>query len=209
MQPQRRNGGMPGHDRVPIIRRTGGHRSGRKKRELSISATQSQCRQEDAERRQAAKSASIINAALAEGRLATEGEVLAELHRLFREKFGRDPEPDEPLFFDPDQDHPTEWPEAKATAGMLESMRKAGTPPQIIFAFRKTGLLLAEGITPPDAPEWKEWNAAIDEYFALDGRQRARWARIVQRHRQGVSEIEPTGREGSGARRLGGSGVTW
>jgi hypothetical protein len=131
-------------------------------------AIEEQCRLQDADRRRAAKSASIIDAALAEGRIPTEGEVLAELHRLFREKFGRDPEPGEPLFFDPDQDHPAQWPEAKATAGILEAMRKAGTPPQIIYAYRKTGLLLAEGITPPDAPAWKEWNAAIDEYFALE-----------------------------------------
>jgi hypothetical protein len=27
---------------------------------------------------------------------------------VFRERFGRDPEPDEPLLFDPDQDQPTE-----------------------------------------------------------------------------------------------------
>ena len=88
-----------------------------------------------------------------EVRIPTEREVLAELHRLFREKFGRDPESGEPLFFDPDQNEPARWPEAKVTAGMLEAMRKAGTPPQIIFAFRKTGLLLAEGIAPPDASE--------------------------------------------------------
>jgi hypothetical protein len=134
-------------------------------------AIEEQCRQEDAERRWAATGdtpASLMHAALAEGRIPTQGEVLAELHRLFREKFGRDPEPDEPLFFDPDQDQPTQWPEAKATASILEAMRKAGTPPQIIYAYRKTGLLLAEGIAPPEAPEWNEWNAAIDEYFVLE-----------------------------------------
>jgi hypothetical protein len=70
-------------------------------------------------------------------RIPTEREVFGELHRLFREKFGRDPEPGEPLFFDPDQKEPAQWPEAKVTAGMREAMRKAGTPPQIIFAFRE------------------------------------------------------------------------
>jgi hypothetical protein len=133
-------------------------------------AIEEQCRREDAERRRTAKSANIIDAALAEGRIPREGEVLAELRRLFREKFGRDPEPGEPLFFDPD--HPTQWPEAKATAGILEAMRKSRTPPQVIYAYRKTGLLLAEGITPPNVPEWREWNAAIDEYFALERKAR-------------------------------------
>jgi hypothetical protein len=47
-------------------------------------------------------------------------------------------------------------------------MRKAGAPPQIVYAYRKTGLLLAEGATPAHVPEWKEWNAAIEEYFALE-----------------------------------------
>jgi hypothetical protein len=47
-------------------------------------------------------------------------------------------------------------------------MRKAGTPPQIVYAYRKTGLLLAEGLTPAHLPEWKEWNAAIEEYFELE-----------------------------------------
>jgi hypothetical protein len=135
-------------------------------------AIEEQCRQQDAERRQAAKSESIIDTALAEGRIPTVSEVHAELFRLFREKSGRDPEPGEPLFFDPDQDQPTQWPEAKATAGILEAMRKAGTPPQIIYAYRKTGLLLAEGITPPDAPEWKEWARRSTSISRWSGRRR-------------------------------------
>ncbi|MBO0823398.1 MAG: hypothetical protein J2P27_06005 [Actinobacteria bacterium] len=34
-------------------------------------------------------------------------EALREQHELFREKFGRDPDPGDPVFFDPDSDEPT------------------------------------------------------------------------------------------------------
>ena len=72
-------------------------------------AIEEQCQSEDAKRHQAAadKQTRIIDTALAEGRLPTAAEALQEQFRLFREKFGRDPKPDEPIFFDPDQDQPT------------------------------------------------------------------------------------------------------
>jgi hypothetical protein len=134
-------------------------------------AIEDQCRKEDAERRRAAaegKSVNILDAALAAGRLPTEREVLEEQRRSFQEKFGRDWQPGDPVFFDPDADQPMPWPEEKLTAGVLEAMRKAGTPPHVIYAYRKTGLLLAEGLTPAHLAEWKEWNAAIEEYFAME-----------------------------------------
>jgi hypothetical protein len=134
-------------------------------------AIEEQCRKEDAERRRAAadgKSVRTLDAALAAGRLPTEREVMEEQHRAFQEKFNRDWQPGDPVFFDPDADQPTPWPEEKLAAGVLEAMRKAGTPPQIVYAYRKTGLLLAEGLTPAHLPEWEEWNAAIEEYFELE-----------------------------------------
>ena len=45
-------------------------------------------------------------------------------------------------------------------------MREASVPPQIIYAYKRTGLLLMEELEdqyPPDAVA--EWNAAIGEYF--------------------------------------------
>jgi hypothetical protein len=134
-------------------------------------AIEEQCRKEDGERRRAAaegKSVSVLHAALAAGRLPTEREVLEEQRRSFQEKFGRDWQPGDPVFFDPDADQPTPSSEKKIVASVLEAMRKAGTPPQIIYAYRKTGLLLAEGVTPAHVPECKEWNAAIEEYFELE-----------------------------------------
>ena len=138
-------------------------------------AIEEKCRKEDSERRQAVadKPQSIIDAALADGRLPTLPEVLEEQRRLFREKFGRDPRPDEPVFFDPDQDQPSMWSEEKLRSETLEAMRKAGTPPQIVYAYAKTGLILLESTpAPPDVRA--EWNAAVKEYFAMERKAKAR-----------------------------------
>ena len=46
-------------------------------------------------------------------------------------------------------------------------MRKVGIQPEIIYAYKKTGLLVMEG-TPLSPRDRKEWNDAIDEYFELE-----------------------------------------
>src|SRR5262245_34274944 len=69
--------------------------------------------------------ARTFDRALAEGRIPTEAEVLAEQRKLFRAKFGRDCGPDDPVFFDPDKDEPTPWAEGKVRAETLEAMRRA------------------------------------------------------------------------------------
>jgi hypothetical protein len=58
----------------------------------------------------------------------------------FREKFGREPGPTDPIFFDPDCDDPTPLTEAKIQAEVLEAMRRAGTSPEYAYAYKKTGL---------------------------------------------------------------------
>ena len=56
-----------------------------------------------------------------------------ELHRVmvrqresFKEKFGREAGPGDPLFFDPDYDVPTPLTEAKVKRELVEAARKAG-----------------------------------------------------------------------------------
>ncbi len=64
----------------------------------------------------------------------------------FREKFGRDPGPDDPVFFDPDADTPQELAEK-------------------VYAYRKTGLIVTEqnwGLLSKE--QQQEWEAAIAEY---------------------------------------------
>jgi len=96
-------------------------------------------------------------------RLALRGQL-----RDFRKKFGRDPLPGEPVFFDPDKDVPTEISDERFRDDMLAMM--ADGPPHLTYAYLKTGLMLMEGMEeyydPADVAEYK---AAIDEYFRLEG----------------------------------------
>ncbi len=57
----------------------------------------------------------------------------------FREKFGRDPRPEDPLFFDPHCDHPE--PHVSIADEVIEALQKAGLPPEQLYAFRQTGRL--------------------------------------------------------------------
>jgi hypothetical protein len=55
----------------------------------------------------------------------------------------------------------------KIKQDVLAAMRVAGIPPQFIYAYERTGLLLLEEGYKNLAPEEKaEYDAAIDEYFA-------------------------------------------
>jgi hypothetical protein len=81
-------------------------------------------------------------------------EILEAQRQRFREKFGRDWGPNDPVFFDPDAPEPVPMSAVKVEADVVDAMRKAGTPPQIIYAYKRTGgLLLTEDMRehwPPD-----------------------------------------------------------
>ena len=54
-------------------------------------------------------------------------------------------------------------------AETLDALRRAGAPPQILHAYKRTGLLVTEeskSHIPRD--RLSEWKAAIDEYFAIE-----------------------------------------
>ena len=53
-------------------------------------------------------------------------EAIVRQLKLFKEKFGREPGPKDPIFFDPDSDVPTPLSEAKLKRGLIEAARKAG-----------------------------------------------------------------------------------
>ena len=96
-------------------------------------------------------------------------ETLAELFCRFREKFGRDPGPDDPIFFDPHSDQPLPLGRA-ALNEMWERLADAMVcqreiTPETAYAMKKTGLLVTEetiGLLR-DA-ELHKWNAALEEY---------------------------------------------
>lgn len=50
---------------------------------------------------------------------------------------------------------------------MLEMMKRAGTAPEIVYAFQKTGRLVTdETYEKLSQKERDEWDAAIDEYLS-------------------------------------------
>jgi hypothetical protein len=52
----------------------------------------------------------------------------------------------------------------KPREGIAAIMREAGSPPQFIHAFLKTGLLVGED-SPHSDEERKEWMDAVQEWF--------------------------------------------
>jgi hypothetical protein len=62
--------------------------------------------------------------------------------QMFREKFGRDTGPGDPVFFDPDADAPQAFDSEKLDKAVIEAMVKSGMDPSYIYAYKKTGLLV-------------------------------------------------------------------
>lgn len=90
-------------------------------------------------------------------RKAVEQQVLH-----FRAKFGRDPRPDEPIFFDPDADEPVPLSPVRAEAMMTVAMEEAGVDPALIYAWQHTGMLLTEDNRDLlEAEDVAEWEGAV------------------------------------------------
>jgi hypothetical protein len=96
---------------------------------------------------------------------ATEDALKRQLE-VFRKKFGRDPGPGDPVFFDPNSDAPAPMP--NITDDVLAAMQAANLPPEFAYAYRKTGLLgLGADKSAWDPEDIEEWNAAVDEGRAI------------------------------------------
>jgi hypothetical protein len=92
-------------------------------------------------------------------------KALEEQKKLFREKFGREAGPDDPIFFDPGAEIPKPLDEDKVRATMMDAMASAGIDPALIYAFRRTGRIISEFNLHLMSPEdLAEWQAALDEY---------------------------------------------
>lgn len=88
--------------------------------------------------------------------------------KAFRKKFGREPGPHDPVFFDPNADTPQMYSQQTIDdiqRQLSEAAAKVGIAPEIVYAMRKTGLIITENnfhlIRKEDL---REWYAAIDEY---------------------------------------------
>ena len=91
-------------------------------------------------------------------------EVFAKQIRAFRVKFGRDPEPDDPLFFDPNADLPTPMGYDQVMPELVAAGYRAGLSPAFIHAMQKTGLIVTDTnrhLLSDD--ELEEWQAAVEE----------------------------------------------
>ena len=92
-------------------------------------------------------------------------EAIACQLEAFRKKFGRDPGPDDPIFFDPDAEEPVPLNPQQYEQDMIETMAQAGTNPAFIYAFKRTGRIVTERNKHRlTEKELRRWNDAITEY---------------------------------------------
>jgi hypothetical protein len=98
----------------------------------------------------------------------TVERALDEQLRAFRAKFGRDPGPEDPLFFDPDADEPRPLNRVAVEAGMVDAMERAGISPAQIYAFQQTGVIPVEGLLDRvPAERLQEFYLAVRRYERL------------------------------------------
>jgi hypothetical protein len=95
-------------------------------------------------------------------------EIIAQQKELFREQFGREPGPDDPLFFEPGVADP-QFLSDESTAEIWKSLLRAagdsGIDPAIVYAMNKTGRIVTEtNLHFLTDAELREWNDAVDEY---------------------------------------------
>ncbi len=99
-------------------------------------------------------------------------DILQHQKIAFEKKFGRPPGPKDPVFFDPDTDQPTKLSIEKFDKDVFAAMQAAGVPQQIVYAYKKTGMLLTEErMSTYPADQRAEWEAAIDEYFEMEAKR--------------------------------------
>jgi hypothetical protein len=95
-------------------------------------------------------------------------EVIAQQKKLFREQFGREPGPDDPLFFDPGVAAPqflSVESQEEVWKSLLQAVGDSEIDPAIVYAMNKTGRIVTETNAQflTDA-ELQEWHDAVDEY---------------------------------------------
>ena len=90
---------------------------------------------------------------------------LAQQRQAFRARFGREPGPDDPVFFDPNASSPQPLPLGAAEAQIAIAMERMGADPAIVYAFKKTGVLLTDAnYYSVSSADRAAYDAAIDEY---------------------------------------------
>ncbi len=98
--------------------------------------------------------------------LSAEGQQLIERQlEAFRKKFGRYPGPDDPVFFDPDEDKPVPLSDEEYERAVVAAMPQVGLDPAVIYAFKRTDRMVTDGNKHLlSKKELRQWNDAIEEY---------------------------------------------
>jgi hypothetical protein len=95
--------------------------------------------------------------------------ILEEQKQRFRQKFGRDPRPEDPVIWDENAAEPTPASEEDIHQTILSALITAGSPPEFVYAFDRTGRLVTESnmhlLTPE---EYQEWVDAVEEFRRLN-----------------------------------------
>ena len=90
---------------------------------------------------------------------------LKTLTQLFKNKFGRDPGPNDPIFFDLEKDVPVALSDDQMKRILKNVFVTAGIRPEICYAVEKTGMIMTEDNLHLFSEEDKEeWDNAIDEF---------------------------------------------
>lgn len=71
-------------------------------------------------------------------------EAMKRQKEAFQKKFGREPGPGDPLFFDPRKDEPVPIDEDYVKGEIVAAMKKAGISPEYVYAYEKVGVLVTE-----------------------------------------------------------------
>lgn len=92
----------------------------------------------------------------------------------FRAKFGRDPGPDDPLFFDPDADEPVQLTREQALKGLSELAERAeehGWPPAMIKAWQEVGYVVTRAnMHTFSAAQVQAYEEAVRRHWAAEDR---------------------------------------
>jgi hypothetical protein len=95
-------------------------------------------------------------------------EALLRQKQRFSEKFGRDPEPDDPVFFDENADEPQPISTDRFEREITDYLIAINVDPALIHAFQVTGRLVTENnLHLLTQEELEEWNAAVEQYRVL------------------------------------------
>jgi hypothetical protein len=115
--------------------------------------------------RRAAKHAAARRIKLSPETTALFESVMRAQEQVFREKFGREMGPDDPIFFDENADTPQPMSEESYIRMYVDAAKAADIPPRLIYAMQKTGLIMGEGNQHLFSEEQlRTWDDAVAEY---------------------------------------------